>query len=142
MWVAIAVIALLIIVPWLAIWWVGQHPAVRGPGPPRKAPPPPKMYDEDDVWLAETYGLGFTQRLSVRIAVGSGQVVDPDNLRPIAVALARRKIDRWLAERSPNERILDPAVQGAVRAERLNMEAPPGPGPDHPSRVPPFKWTA
>lgn len=27
-----------------------------------------------------------------------------------------------------------------ARAERVNDEAPPGPGPDHPSRVPPIRW--
>lgn len=190
MW-ALIVVILIILAPGLMLWHVHRHPAVRGPEPPRQAPPPLAEPRDAQRWLAERYGLGFAQRMEVAEAVNEGKVVDPDELRPAAVAFARHLIE----QRSPHWRrnikiawmgtaiIVGPvipvefALLGGVRemdtltflaacgivlgvivggiiieavdppdlferAERLNAQAPPGPGPDHPSRVRQFKWTA
>lgn len=180
----IPLVALLFAAPMAAVWWVIRHPAVRDEGPPRIPPKynpmPEQSLDADDVWLLDTYGLNFTQRSLVRFAVGMGQVVDPDDLRPIAVAYVLRlqKDPRYGPRQSLAVWLANPLVGAAAsggpafflgvrsfghlvllagagaggmsilmlvslpflrrhleRAARVNAEAPPGPGPDHFSRI-------
>jgi hypothetical protein len=82
----------------------------------------PNPADPNDEWLAATFGLSAVHRLAIRAAVMEGKVVDPDELRPAAVAYARRLRERgglvlWLS------------LGRIRRAETRNLYAAPGPSP-------------
>jgi hypothetical protein len=111
MWAWI-ILAVIVAVPVLMLLWVRAHPDAFRAKIPR---------DADGDWLAATFGLTAGQCHEVRATVMEGEIVDPDELRPAAVAYARR-----LQERRPWDRWLG---WKSRRAELGNLNAAPGPSP-------------